>query len=54
MTVVSAIEKEVQQVYYGANHLEDNKVFLEQKEEDPNKDLKQSHIDEVLKTFLEM
>ncbi|WP_410494969.1 hypothetical protein QTL86_11925 [Cellulosilyticum sp. ST5] len=51
MTVVSAIEKEVQQVYYGANHLEDNKVFLEQKEEDPNKDLKQSHIDEVLKTF---
>ncbi len=51
ITVVSAIEKEVQQVYYGGNHLEENNLFVEPKKEDPNKELKQQQIDEILKTF---
>ena len=49
---ISAIEKEIEQVYYGdksSNEIENFKI--EVKAEDPNKELKQGHIDEIIRDF---
>lgn len=51
ISVISAIEKEVQEVYYGTSQLEENKLFIESSNQDPNKQLKQKQIDEILETF---
>lgn len=51
ITEVSAIEKEVQEVYYGGNYLQEDKLLIEPEKEDPHKELKQKQIDEILGTL---